>query len=554
MKASTNPESAPTGASQRRWKRDLVIIALMVLGLFGALEGSLRLLGIGADTRTSPLAYQEVFTPAMRPVTSPGGEPFWRTWDPRHPRQFLPRTKAANALRVLCFGGSATAGLGFSPNVTFARQLEDLLIESYPERTIEVVNLGVVAIAAKQVRILLEDALATLEPDLVLVWSGNNEFLPVHHAKYAARHATWSSQLTNTLSDTNLVRLIKRAVHGPPSPADVPDRNPDQDPDKILTQANIIKDVRVEIDEFGATLDAYESELNGMVRAAQAAGVPMVLASVAVNEEWRGRGGLEADWLATFFEQPATLAEAAEQLIQRLTARSISPYDRWDLLTRLASAQDELGQTAQANASWHAALQIDPHLRRATDAHAAAASRAASTENAAVVFLDGRALLRADDPRGRVGFRHFYDYVHFTPRGAMLVADGMLQVAAGLRGFPAPEGHLRRDQDGLPVVLAERLARIEQATGDFTEQDEFLGITFDPARVHSTDLWKYDLALEDLEARLAAHPDDIPALLYRACARSFLQDGAPGARADWEHVLSLQPSHPIATRNLNALR
>lgn len=548
MKASTSPNSDLPAGSQRRIKRDIAIVCLLVLGLFGALEGGLRLFGIGADTRSSPLPYQEVYLPAMK-----ASKAFWHTWDHRHPRQTLPRTKAAGSLRVLCFGGSATAGLGFSPNMTFARQLEDLLAESYPERSIAVVNLGVVAIAAKQVRMLLEDALETLEPDLVLVWAGNNEFLPVHHEKYVAEHATWSSRLKDTLSNTNLVRLIKRAVHGPPSPTDVPDRDPNQDPAERLTQARIIKEVRVEIAEFGATLDAYEAELTAMVSAAQTAGVPMVLAGIAVNEEWRGREALEADWLETYFEQPVTFAEAAEQLIERLTARTISPYDRWDLLTRLASAQDGLGQTAKANASWHAALQVDPHLRRATDPHRDAARRAAASGGVDVVYLDGAALLRADDPRGRVGFRHFYDYVHFTPRGAMLVADGMLQAAASLPGFPAPERPLRRATDGLPQVLAERLERIEQASMDFPEQREFLGITFDIGRLHSTDLWKYDLALEDLDERIEENPDDIQALLYRGCARSFLQDGLAGARADWERVLVLQPENAAALKNLKSL-
>ena len=62
----------------------------------------------------------------MRPDARPDGTPTWRTWDPRLPFQAVPREKAPNALRVFVFGGSATAGLGYSPNVTFARRLEDL--------------------------------------------------------------------------------------------------------------------------------------------------------------------------------------------------------------------------------------------------------------------------------------------------------------------------------------------------------------------------------------------------------------------------------------------
>ena len=136
---------------------------LLLLVLLAALEGGLRLAGADLYRRTSILEYQEVYPPALHLDQRPDGLVIRRPRDPRIHWTAVPARKEAGTLRVVCFGASAVAGLGYSPNVTFPRQLEDLLAEGYPGRNIEVLNLGVVATAAKQIRILVEDTLRYVE-------------------------------------------------------------------------------------------------------------------------------------------------------------------------------------------------------------------------------------------------------------------------------------------------------------------------------------------------------------------------------------------------------
>ena len=61
-------------------------------------------------------------------------------------------------------------------NLTSARFLEAWLQELLPERKVEVVNLGVAAVASFPVRKLAEQALDQLQPDLLLLYGGHNEF------------------------------------------------------------------------------------------------------------------------------------------------------------------------------------------------------------------------------------------------------------------------------------------------------------------------------------------------------------------------------------------
>ena len=102
---------------------------LMSVLLILALEGVLRLVGLGAPdaAHASRLKYQQIYLPILEPGERADGTPVVKTADSRLPYQSILAKKPANGLRVFTFGGSATAGLGFSPNVTFARHLERML-------------------------------------------------------------------------------------------------------------------------------------------------------------------------------------------------------------------------------------------------------------------------------------------------------------------------------------------------------------------------------------------------------------------------------------------
>ena len=164
----------------------LVLAFALVVGLLFALD-----FGIGAAGLASPppgqesaLGYQRVWLPSFERRTVASGDAVLATADARHAFRALPVEKPLGGLRICVFGGSATAGLGLAPSATFARYLERMLRRAEPGRPIDVVNLGMVALPSSGVLHLVRDALETLEPDLVVVYSGNNEFLEIHSRKY----------------------------------------------------------------------------------------------------------------------------------------------------------------------------------------------------------------------------------------------------------------------------------------------------------------------------------------------------------------------------------
>lgn len=514
--------------------------------LFTALEGGLRAAGVGApDASSSRLQYQQLYLPILAPGARPDGTAVWATEDPRLPFQTILAEKPANGLRVVVFGGSATAGLGFSPNATFARHLERMLADAYPDRSVEVLNLGIVALASRQVKLLVSEVTEHYDPDVLVVYSGNNEFLEIHAEKYAAANQSWLGRAGGLVQGTHLLRALRQLIRGRPRPPSLADHDFSRDALRV-TQDRIIQDVAVSDDEIQAVVDHYEANLEELARSAAAGETPLLMLAVASNWRWRGRADLPAGWRDEFGAPGEDAAPALlVSIVERLEA---APRDeRAELLFRRAVVEEELGDFEAARESYRAAMNADPHLRRALDAMNERVQGVAARNGAG--FLDAVAVLGADAPHGIVGFEHFYDYVHFTPRGAVRMAEAVFASLRSLGVLPPPG-------DFSAAAYRDReLAALEDLSVDPLELASWMGVGDQPGRqIADRDLWKYDLLVAGFDERLAEDGDDLRALVQRGNAAYFRVDGADAAERDYRAALALAPDDPIIRANLARLR
>jgi lysophospholipase L1-like esterase len=523
-----------------------ILTACLVLG---AIEIGLRWVGLGdvEPGRASRLKYQQVYLPILEPERRADGTRVWRPADIRLPYQSVLLEKPEKRLRIFTVGGSATAGLGYSPNTTFARYLERMLREAAPDRPVEVMNLGIVALASRQVKLIVADACLRYEPDVMIVYSGNNEFLELHAEKFAALRRGVFDGVLDWLRGTNLRRLADRVVWGPPTdPAlDEQDFASEQ---LRLTEASIIQDVDVSAAEVDAVIDAYEGNLEDMARAAKASGTKLVLMTVASNWKWRGRGDLSDDWLAEALDEDAPAgASAYRRAIAALSDRlaTAPAQERWELLFRRAVAAEQLRDFESARADYRGAMNADPHLRRALDEMNDRVRRVASRHDVALV--DTVEVLASSAEDGIVGFGEFYDYVHFTPRGAMLVAAPLLDELRRLGLVPQ---EARFDAAGF---VSKQLARLAAADADALAVDEWLGFSFEKALVWDRDLWKYERMVKGLDGRLERNPGDVRALVYRGNAHFFDLRGAAAAERDYRTALAAAPERSEIRANLDRL-
>ncbi|MCK5378818.1 MAG: O-GlcNAc transferase, partial [Acidobacteria bacterium] len=160
-------------------KKILMAIGVTVV-FFLVLEGVLALVGVEPRlyvedpfvgfTSTSPLFVEDV---------DAEGQLVYRTADNKarlfNPQSF-PADKGDGTVRVFCMGGSTTYGRPFDDVTSFCGWLRELLPEVDPSHRWEVINAGGVSYASYRVALLMEE-LIRYDPDLFVIYSGQNEFL-----------------------------------------------------------------------------------------------------------------------------------------------------------------------------------------------------------------------------------------------------------------------------------------------------------------------------------------------------------------------------------------
>ncbi len=96
-----------------------------------------------------------------------------------------PRTQTFNVnkdsltYRVFCLGASTTQGVPYPPNAAFPAMLKYILTTLHPDTKFEILNCGVTAITSHSVLDMEREILQNYEPDLIVIYTGHNEFYGV---------------------------------------------------------------------------------------------------------------------------------------------------------------------------------------------------------------------------------------------------------------------------------------------------------------------------------------------------------------------------------------
>jgi lysophospholipase L1-like esterase len=220
---------------------------LVAIVLFALIEGALRL-GSGAPRA----GFDRDAAYLIPDPENPGG---WRTQylGPQWPeRSFPPKGERE---RVVFLGGSNVASF-------LSADLEGVLNELAGEERFEVLNLGCSGYGSERVELVLEQALAHLEPDVVVLYTGHNEFIemPERHAR-----GGWLARLRVVHS---LARLLRRAGAG-------------RVPEPWFPEFEAFRGMSYE--ETLERLERYRSNLRRLCEAAEGGGRRVVLGTLVYN-------------------------------------------------------------------------------------------------------------------------------------------------------------------------------------------------------------------------------------------------------------------------------
>ncbi len=256
-----------------------VLLVLIPVFLLLALEMGLRLSGF-AESRRS----------ALKPID---GEPGWVGLNPEYPgryfRGFLPavaftpfrEVKPDNSVRVVVLGGSSTAGFPYQWYQGFPSGLERRLTDQYAGRPVEVINLGMTAVNSYTLWDLGRHVI-DMDPDLVVIYAGHNEFYGAYGAGTTAAwypKSAWFGRMLLTLKRSAIVMGIERILFGPP------DYGLDADPNERTLMARVVQDAGIVLDEdvYSAGIAQFESNMERVLSSYQENGIPVVVGTLVAN-------------------------------------------------------------------------------------------------------------------------------------------------------------------------------------------------------------------------------------------------------------------------------
>jgi tetratricopeptide (TPR) repeat protein len=450
-------EASPTLRSSR-WSRWLAISATTILVpvlFLVVVEALLRICGVGTPTGV------------MRPCTDQGraaycdnqffAAPFFPSGMYRTPRPYvIPARKAPGTYRIFVLGESVAWG-DPDPTYGFARYLEVMLRERFPQVKFEVVNASITAINSHVLLPMVKD-LAQYRPDLFVIYTGNTEVVGPFGPGTVL--TPWDLSLPAirariALNSTRLGQLAGKASGARRNNA----------AEWRGMEMFLDRQVSADSPQMRPVYENFAANLRDIGAVAHRSGAHVLISTVATNLKDCSpfaslhREGIRPDELNSWeglVQRAAALENTgsySEALKLYLSAADIdSQYA--ELQFRIARCLWAIGDFTGAKERFVRAQDLDT-LRFRADSKLNEVIRTVGGEGSGIGLVDAAAVLAAESAHGVPGSNLFYEHVHTNPRGTYLLARAFFfQIVSIL----PPE--LRRGEAGLDIISEEDCERL----------------------------------------------------------------------------------------------
>jgi tetratricopeptide (TPR) repeat protein len=197
--------------------------------------------------------------------------------------QVFPASKPAGTVRVFTLGGSTTYGRPFEDTTSFSGWLRAYLRSVDPTTRWEVINAGGISYASYRVATLMKE-LVEYEPDVFIIYSGNNEFLEKRTYGELIEEAPALTRTRLLLQHSRLWALGRRIAGSRQQRARLRYELSGEVEELLDSSAGL--DYYHRDTEFSERVfDHYLLNLRRMVELARAAGAEVILMTVPVNEK-----------------------------------------------------------------------------------------------------------------------------------------------------------------------------------------------------------------------------------------------------------------------------
>jgi tetratricopeptide (TPR) repeat protein len=440
LSADSSPKAGRPGRTRRTPPRIWLYRALAAIGIpaliLAGLEGGLRVAGFGQTVRF------------MIPDEKPG---YLRT-NPNFVSSFMPSSfdlrplnfrvparKPPNTVRIVVLGESAAQGIPV-PSFGFAAQLRAQLRARYPGKDFEVINTGIVAINSHVVYQISRE-MASLSPDLFVVYMGNNEVVGPYGpgcAYLSKMPPLWVIRLSVFVRSTRMGQLAAAAVArlGPRG------RTPAEWGGMAMFADSAVAgdDPRLQV-----VYRNFEANLRDIVGVARSAGAGTILCTVVSN-----------------------LKDCAPLLSLHGAGLAAADLSAWGPAFERGRIEWLMGKDGPARADLAEALRLDPHYADTAFMLGSMELAAGDTEAARTHFFEAEhwdALRFRPDPR----INEIIRTVARDSSGNVHLLDAALQMGSDPASSGPPAGreilfeHVHFDWDGNYQLARSMAAASEEA-------------------------------------------------------------------------------------------
>lgn len=387
-----------------------LIVELIVRSIIPVSKENSRMIDLGELTFFSKITIKG--EPAIR-ITNKYGY--------SHQQTTFNEKKTPGTYRIFCLGGSAVAGWPHPASERFSAYLDTCLKRIYPDKRIEIINCGAHGFASYRVREVFHQLLP-FEPDAVIVWSGNNEFLEDQRFK-----STKLQRAINAMANhIKTVQFVKNILPKPELDGNEIDvansfwKKAQQQSLELCVDSVLARKVR----------QVYEQSILEIVTEASRNNIKTLLFTVPVNlRDWQPNVSYcslaksdSINWAKLYNLGCSALNNGEYQtaVINLKEAVSREPIHAKSHFL-LARSFEMLDDTVTALQYYIQAKDLDYNpFRAVTDFNEIIRKIAASNQN--TILFDAEKLLLNYGSRGIPGFDLFLDYVHPTRNGNLILA------------------------------------------------------------------------------------------------------------------------------------
>ena len=427
------------------------IAALLPIALFVFLEIGLRLSGFG---QTIPLFVQsDQFPDYLQPnpriieryfsssELAPNVSP---------DTVYFQTNKQDDVFRIVIQGGSSAAGFPFGRFGSLQGMLEQRFKRTYPNQKIEIIN---TAMAAVNSYTLLDfaDEIIAIKPDLILVYTGHNEYLGIlgvgsAYASKGGRAATLAYLLVKDLAIFQAAQTLYLSFKKDDS-VEVSSTSTLENKRSLMSKVAKGKEVQFGSEKFEQGLQQFEGNLSALITKYQQANIPVMLGNLVSIEKG----------LVPF----SAVNKATESSLQQDSAGE--KYNAAELAY-------EQHQFSLARNLYKQARDYDSLRFRAPSQFNLIIEDLAQKQG--VFLVDVESKIYQETPDKLIGKKHLLEHVHPTARGYFLMAEAFYEKisVSNLIGPPQVDFPADRAWQEIPITTLDKKwaqLKIERLTSDY---------------------------------------------------------------------------------------